>query len=83
MNLVKTLLATSFALTAATATFAASEKTTQPAENTEKVVVSTQEQPSDATPQADETAAESSNANQPSSASAAETPATSAPKARQ
>ena len=82
MNLVKTLLATTFALTAATATFAASEKTTQPAENTEKVIVSTQEQPSDATP-ADETAAGTSSANQPSSESAAEAPATPAPKARQ
>lgn len=82
MNLVKTLLATTFALTAATATFAASEKTTQPAENTEKVIVSTQEQPSDAT-QADETAAGTSNANQPSSESAVEAPATPAPKARQ
>lgn len=65
MNLVKTLLATTFALTAATATFAASEKS----DSTDKVVVSTQEQPSAV---GQESAAGQPTAGQPTNESAAE-----------
>lgn len=65
MNLVKTLLATTFALTAATATFAASEAH----DSTEKVIVSTQEQP-DAI--GEESATAQPTVGQPSTESAAE-----------
>ncbi len=74
MKLVKTLLATTLAITAFS-TFAASDKT---AEQAERVIVSTQEQASDVTP-----AADSTTAAQPTTESGAEAPATSAPQAGQ
>lgn len=67
MKLFKTLLATTFALTAATATFAATQ---QPADEAEKVVVSTQEQPGDAA--TDNSAAAQPQAGQPTTESSAE-----------
>ena len=77
MKLVKTLLATTLAITAFS-TFAASDKTTKAAEQAERVIVSTQEQASDVTP-----AADSTTAAQPTTESGAEAPTTSAPQAGQ
>lgn len=74
MKLVKTLLATTLAITAFS-TFAASDKT---AEQAERVIVSTQEQASDDTP-----AADSTTTAQPTTESGVEAPATSAPQAGQ
>ncbi len=75
MKLVKTLLATTLALTAFS-TFAAKQKAA-PAED--KVVVSTQEQPT----ASEGTQAAGQPSAQPSSDSAAEAPATPAPQAGQ
>ena len=69
MNLVKTLLATTLALTAFS-TFAAKEKAAPVAE--EQVVVSTQEQPT----ASEETQAAGQPSAQPTTESAAEAPAT-------
>ncbi|WP_445115185.1 hypothetical protein [Acinetobacter sp. WZC-1] len=65
MKLVKTLLATTFALTAATAAFAATHST----DESDKVVVSTQEQPGDVN---EASAAAQPTAEQPATESAAE-----------
>lgn len=78
MKLVKTLLATTLALTAFS-TFAAKHKA--PAAE-EKVVVSTQEQPT-ATASEETQAAGQPTAQPATSESAAETPATPAPQAGQ
>lgn len=74
MKLVKTLLATTLAITAFS-TFAASDKT---AEQAERVIVSTQEQASDDTP-----ATDSTTAAQPTTESGVEATATSAPQTGQ
>jgi len=81
MNLVKTLLATAFALTTATAAFAANDQSSY--DEAEKVVVSTQEQPGETTQATDETAAGQSNAAQPATDSAVEAPASQTPQTGQ
>ncbi len=71
MKLVKTLLATTFALTAATTTFAASAHDKHQTKADEKVVVSTQELP-DATSSKTSAATQQPVAAQPSTENAAE-----------
>lgn len=78
MKLVKTLLATTLALTAFS-TFAAKEKAAPAPVAEEQVVVSTQEQPA----ATDETQAAGQPTTQSTSESAAEAPATPAPQGNQ